>query len=106
MRIVGAGFAEPLVNASWADSLGYEYELWSDLEKVIAEHYGVVDPDNDLPLRHAFILDEEGQAIVFHQGAISVGANAWAVLDDCRELFTATDDDGSGGHDTGPDGPE
>ncbi len=87
MRIVGAGFAEPDVNRGWADALAYEYELWTDTEQVLAAHYDVLDPAEELPLRHAYILEPDGAAVLFHEGAVSVGADPGRVLEDCRLLF-------------------
>ncbi|MCB9764568.1 MAG: redoxin domain-containing protein [Alphaproteobacteria bacterium] len=87
MRIVAVGFADPEVTAAWRASLDYEYEVWTDAEQVLAEHYGVLSAWDDAPLRHAWILDDAGQAVVFHEGAVSLGADPGAVLEDCRSLF-------------------
>ena len=87
MKIAAVGLSDVETNAAWVASLAYEYEVWSDPERVLLEHYGAVDPTEDLPLRHAFILDAEGRAIVFHQGAVSVGADPGAVLEDCAWLL-------------------
>lgn len=51
------------------------------------EHYGALLFGEPLPYRHAYILDSDGNAIVFHEGAVSVGADPGAVLEDCEFLF-------------------
>ncbi len=70
--------------------MGYAYDLWSDTDHVLAAWYDAVSPyDPDYPLRHAYILDAEGMAVVWHAGAVSLGADPAAVLADCRTLFGA-----------------
>jgi len=90
VRIVGVGLAEPSVNRTWADQLGYAYELWSDPDAVLLGHYGALPPTETLPLRHAYLLDAAGDAVVLHPGAVSLGADPAAVLQDCETLFSAT----------------
>lgn len=87
MRVVAAGFAEPEVTARWAADHEVRYEVWSDSEQVLAAHYDVLTEWDDSPLRHAWILDAEGQALIFHAGAVSVGADPQGVLEDCQALF-------------------
>jgi peroxiredoxin len=90
VTVVGVGFSTPETNASWAERMGYSYALWSDAERVLAEHYGAVTEwDPDAPLRHAFILDADGRARVRHDGGVSLGADPEAVLEDCTALFGA-----------------
>ncbi len=77
------------MNRSWADSLGYAYELWSDLDRVLASHYGVLVTDDELPMRHAYLLDEAGQAVLFYEGAVSLGADPGRVLEDAERWLDA-----------------
>ena len=87
MAIVAVGFSDPQTNAAWASGLGYGYEIWSDDQRVLAEHYQVLTEWDEDPLRHAYVLDEQGQAVLFHAGGVSLGAFPDQVLSDCRELF-------------------
>jgi len=88
VNIVGVGYAEPEVNEAWAAAEGYAFELWTDRDRVLAESYGAVaDFDPDSPLRHAYLLDAEGQAVLFYEGAVSVGPPASQVLADCQLLY-------------------
>jgi peroxiredoxin len=91
VRIVGAGFGTPESNAGWAASLDYLYELWSDEERVLANHYGVLSFADDQPLRHAYLLDEEGRAVLFYEGAVSLGADPHDVLEDAELWVAGTD---------------
>ncbi len=77
----------PTITASWAANLGYEYEVWSDPDGILLEHYGAFQFGEPLPYRHAYILDADGNAVVFHEGAVSMGADPDAVLEDCAFLF-------------------
>lgn len=81
------GLSDPDTNRAWAEGLDYHYEVWSDPDAVLIEHYGARSEFEEAPLRHAFILDADGRAVVKHTGAVSVGANPGAVLEDCRTLF-------------------
>ena len=88
MHIIGVGFTPPAANAAWAARMGYTYGLWSDAERVLATHYGALAPwDDAAPLRHALILDARGNAVVRHEGGVSLGADPGAVLTDCTTLF-------------------
>jgi peroxiredoxin len=88
VRIVGVGFTGPEANAAWGARMGYTYALWSDSERVLATHYDAVAPwDDTAPLRHAYILDANGSAVVRHEGGVSLGADPASVLEDCAALF-------------------
>ena len=84
---MGIGLSDVPTNASWAASLGYEYEVWAD-DGTLTNHYDVMTDFDDAPLRHAYLLDETGTAVLFYEGAVSVGADPQAVLQDARELLT------------------
>ncbi len=81
------GLSDPDTNAAWAASLDYTYEIWSDPDAFLIRHYDAEDPAEDAPLRHAWILDADGQGVVKHAGAVSIGASPARVLADCRALF-------------------
>jgi peroxiredoxin len=87
VRIVAVGLADPDATAAWAESLEYTYEIWSDPGRALIDGYGASIAWDTSPLRHAFVLDAEGRAIVRHDGAVSLGADPRAVLADCATLF-------------------
>lgn len=88
MAIVGVGFSAPEANAAWGERMGYTYGLWSDADRTLATWYGAIAAwDDEAPLRHAYILDADGRAIVKHEGAVSLGADPSGVLADCTTLF-------------------
>jgi peroxiredoxin len=86
VAVVGIGYSTPAENLAWAESLDYEFEVWSDADKVLATYYQAVVEWDPAPLRHAYILGTEGEALVKHEGAVSLGADQEAVLADCRVL--------------------
>lgn len=88
VEVVGVGWTDPAANAAWAGRMGYTYELWSDADRVLSTHYDAVAAwDESAPLRHAWILDGDGMAVVFHEGGVSMGADPAGVLADCATLF-------------------
>lgn len=76
------------MNRAWADNLGYQYELWSDADTVLLSHYNALPSTESQPLRHAYILDEQGRARIHHAGAVSLGADPQRVLEDCEALLS------------------
>lgn len=84
--IVAVGFSSPQVNADWAARQSYDFELWTDAEQVLAKHYNVLEDWDSDPMRHAYVLNETGQAVLFYQGGVSMGANPAHVLDDLKTL--------------------
>lgn len=90
MSIVGIGFADPATNTAWAAAQGYGFELWTDDERSLVTAYdAVADWDPDAPLRHAYLLDDQGRAVLFFEGAVSLGPAAADVLQDVRRWRAA-----------------
>jgi len=87
VRIVGVGPTSVEDNAAWAAALDYQYQIWSDPEAVLGAAYGTESPFDEGNLRHAFVLDADGLAILRYEGAVSVGADPSQVLADCQALF-------------------
>lgn len=88
VEVVGVGWTDPAANAAWGERMGYTYALWSDTDRVLSTHYDAIAPwDETAPLRHAWILDRDGRAVVFHEGGVSLGADPAGVLVDCETLF-------------------
>lgn len=85
MAVGGSSVAD---NSAWVARHGFRFEVWSDSDGDIIDGYGVRSDWDTAPMRDAFILDDTGQAIVHHEGAVSIGASPWDVLADCRTLFS------------------
>ena len=81
-------FDPPEENQAWAEDQGFPYELWSDVDRTLAGHFGAIrSPTQTWPDRVTKILDCEGVLQLEYVGGISVGAHPAEVLADCEELF-------------------
>ena len=86
--IIGVGFAQPEVNEAWGQQQEYDFELWTDDNRELVDAYGAMaDFDPDAPLRHAYLIDADGSALLFYEGGISLGPSAADVLEDCQRLY-------------------
>ncbi len=83
---MGAG--DPEWTLEWTLNDGLQYELWSDLERTIAVHYGAAESAETVdPLRIAFILDAEGQVVLEYREFLELGADPGDVLHDLELLY-------------------
>ncbi len=86
--MIGVGVGEPDWTLEWTLADGLPYELWSDLDRVLAVHYGAADsPETAEPLRIAFILDAEGQVVLEYREFLEVGPDPGDVLRDLTLLY-------------------
>ncbi len=86
--MVGVGFSSPSQNAQWAQTMGYEFEIWTDSDRALSLALGTIASAlEEAPDRDAFVIDSEGQAILAYRGAVSLGADPADVLADCELLF-------------------
>ena len=84
----GVGFAEPDTNRSWAEDQGYGFELWSDLERTLALHYGAADSVSAImPSRITRLLDVDGSVLLEYDD-VSAFSGPADVLKDCEKLFS------------------
>jgi len=91
VQIVAVGPTTVEENASWAESLDYQYLIWSDPDATLAAAYSAESEFDEGNLRHAFLLDASGRAFLRYEGAVSVGADPSAVLADCIALYGSDD---------------
>jgi peroxiredoxin len=85
---VGVGFAGPSKNTDWVEDQDYEFEVWTDNDKVLALHYGAVDDETDIaPARHTKVLDANGVLLLEYIEGVNPNSHPQDVLDDCQELF-------------------
>ena len=87
MQIVGVGFGPTVANANWVEKEGYQYEVWNDLNKTLALHYGAINsPLEFIPKRITRLLDANGNVIVEYED-VQVSGHPQQVLDDCKAIF-------------------
>lgn len=81
-------FDTPQDNAGFIQAEGFQYALWSDLERELALVYGAADSaDQARADRRTVLLDAQGAAILRYSPGLSVGAHPQEVLEDCQALF-------------------
>ncbi len=82
------GIADTDWTFAWTQEDGLQFELWSDVDLVIADHYGALEsPDATDPLRYAFLLDAEGQVALEYKDWLELGPEPGDLLADLRELL-------------------
>ncbi len=77
-------FDAPAANATFATNNNFQYELWSDTSKTLAQYYGA---GGAMPQRVTRLLDAEGTLIVSYVVGMGIGAHPQAVLEDCQAIF-------------------
>lgn len=88
MRIVGVSFDSPEENLAWAEREGFQYELWSDVDRELASYFTAIDsPEQATCNRVTKLLDCDGTLQLEYVGGIVVGAHPAQVLEDCAALF-------------------
>lgn len=87
MQIVGVSFDQPSKNQAWAEDEGFAFELWSDLDRTLAMHYGAASsPTQGAASRVTKVLGADGQLLLEYSG-VSVATHPTEVLSDCRLFF-------------------
>ena len=86
---MGVSFGSPDVLSAWAESEGFEYELWEDTDRTLAVHYGAASStDAWAPSRITVLLDGEGNHILSYEVDIfGIGDHPIDVLEDCQAIF-------------------
>jgi len=88
VTIVGVSFDTPEENRAWAEREGFQYELWSDVDRTLATRYGAVrSPTQASCDRVTKLLDCDGTLQLEYVSSISVGTHPQQVLDDCTAIF-------------------
>ena len=87
MQIVGVSFDPVDENQAWALEEGFQFELWSDLNRDLGLHYGAASsPTDGAADRISFLLDADG-AVLLEYRSVSTGTHPGQVLEDCEALF-------------------
>ena len=85
---MGAGLDTPSTNESWADTEGFQFELWTDDDATLGVTYGALSSPSDTSVRRVtMLLDEKGELVLEYTAAIDVGTHPSLVLEDCEILF-------------------
>ncbi len=84
---MGASFADPEHHASWAEEEGFGFEIWTDDDHTLAEHYGAAEVDAVVPLRQTFVLDAQGMLLLQYTDGVTTGTHPAKVRSDLRLLL-------------------
>ena len=87
MHIVGASFNKPSANATWVAEQSYQYEVWSDTNHQLAEHYDAEGGLLPVPQRVTVILDAKGALLLEYRSGTGSSGHPQDVLEDCQALF-------------------
>ena len=87
VQIVGVSFNSTSDNSAWANSEGFQFELWTDDDRTLAVYYGAAASVSAwFPNRLTRILDSNGNMILEYN-SVDVSTNPYDVLNDCEILF-------------------
>lgn len=87
MDIVAVGFDPPSDTHPWAIDEGFQYEVWTDDDHLLALTYGAVSSTTqNSPARVTVILDENGD-LVLEYPQVNFSTSPGLVLEDCQALF-------------------
>ena len=87
MKIIGVSFDQPTKNEAWAIDEGFQFDLWSDLDRTLALYYGAAtSASQGSASRVTRILDANGDVVLEYKVS-SVGTHPSEVLADCELLF-------------------
>lgn len=90
MRIVGVSFDDPAKNAAWRRNKGFAFELWTDVDRTLAQHLGAAkSADQRHASRRTVLLDAQGHVAVTYDVGLGLGTHPQDVLDDARRLWPA-----------------
>jgi peroxiredoxin len=74
----------------WVEDQSFQYEVWSDTDRTLAEYYDDGLSEGALaPRRVTFLLDAEGNLLLEYPPSMTgdVGGHPGEVLEDCTMLF-------------------
>ena len=78
---------DPNANASWAETEGFQYEVWTDTNRELGLYYGAASSaSSNFPSRITRLLDENGSLLLEYNN-VDFGTNPRLVLEDCKLLF-------------------
>ncbi len=74
-------------NAAFAAAEGFQYDLWSDVDRVLALYYGAAtSADQAFASRKTYVLDEQGR-LCLQYASVGVSTHPAEVLEDVTRLL-------------------
>jgi peroxiredoxin len=82
-------------NASFCDNNEFTYDLWSDLDRELAQYYGIVDSASALfPSRKTVVLSPEGDWLLIYENPSipdGLSGHGRVVREDIEAIIAAND---------------
>mgnify|MGYP001247670277 CR=1 FL=1 len=91
ISIVGVGFQGPSKTAPWVEQEGFQYEIWTDSNKTLAETYdSEFSSGQGFANRVTVVLDANGTVLLEYPSSMTsnIGAHPQQVLEDCQKVFS------------------
>ena len=74
--------------AAWAEAEGFQYEVWTDDDVTLSQHYGAATSASTVYLnRITMLIGEDGELLLEYTQDINFGTHPIEVLEDCEILF-------------------
>ena len=91
MQIIGIGYGSISTLQNWAEDEGFRYELWQDVDRTLAVHFGAASSASSwAPSRKTVLLDGDGNHILSYDvGLFSISGHPSDVLEDCEAIWGA-----------------
>jgi len=87
VKIIGVSFDSPEKNQEWALDEGFAFDLWSDLDRDLALHYGAATSETQSAAsRKTYLLGADGY-VVLEYTSVSTGTHPGEVLEDVQAIW-------------------
>ena len=81
-------FDNPLETEPWAIDQAFQFELWSDIDGVLALYYGAVETQSDhTAARITKLIGADGVLLLEYLEDVVAGTHPSEVLEDCEKIF-------------------
>lgn len=88
VNIVGVSFDSPEDNQEWAEDEGFDFDLWTDEDRVMALYYGAASSESQAWAdRITLLLDADGTVQLVYDVGFEIGAHPAQVLEDAEKMF-------------------
>lgn len=74
--------------AAWVEAEGFQYEVWTDDDVTLGQHYGAAKSVSTEYLnRITMLIGADGELLLEYTEDINLGTHPSEVLEDCEILF-------------------
>lgn len=87
---MAVGYQSPSATKPWAEEEGFQYEVWTDSDRVLTPYYDDTHKDGQaFPNRVTVLLSASGELLLEYPPSLTsnTGTHPSQVLEDCEKLF-------------------